>query len=58
MKKKATRVKRSVKRRLHRATTYTYTHTDANGMRWRMSSNRPVSELADKTMADCGLKPL
>ena len=33
----------------------TYTHKDASGMPWRMVGGRPVSWLADKTMADCGL---
>lgn len=32
-----------------------YTHRDASGIAWRWVGSRPVSELADKTMADCGL---
>lgn len=29
-----------------------YTHRDSAGIRWRFEGSRPVSELADKTMAD------
>lgn len=32
-----------------------YTHTDRQGMKWRMAGSRPVSWLADKVMQDCGL---
>lgn len=45
--KKSTR-KRSKK-------TVTYTHRDASGMAWRFVGGRPVSALADKVMAECGL---
>lgn len=34
-----------------------YTHRDALGMRWRMEGGRPVSELADRVMRECQLKP-
>jgi len=34
----------------------TYSHVDASGMRWRMDGSRPVSELADKVMADVARK--
>ena len=29
-----------------------YTHTDKDGMPWRMEGNRPISALADKVMQD------
>jgi len=32
-----------------------YTHTDKDGVRWRMVGARPVSEIADRVMRDCGL---
>jgi len=35
--------------------TVTYTHRDASGMAWRFVGSRPVSALADKVMAECGL---
>jgi len=34
----------------------TYTWMDARGMRWRWVGARPVSELADQTMRDAGVK--
>lgn len=36
--------------------TVSYTHRDSNGMAWRFVGSRPVSALADKVMADCGMK--
>lgn len=33
----------------------TYTHRDGSGMGWRFVGSRPVSALADKVMADCGM---
>lgn len=33
-----------------------YTHRDSSGMAWRFVGMRPVSALADKVMADCGMK--
>lgn len=45
------------KQRSRRKTTQvTYTHRDSSGMAWRMVGSRPVSALADKVMADCGMK--
>ena len=37
-----------------------YTHQDKTGMRWRFVGSRPVSELADKVMANVidGLQPI
>ena len=32
-----------------------YTHRDPSGMSWRFVGSRPVSALADKVMAECGL---
>lgn len=32
-----------------------YTHRDGTGMAWRFVGSRPVSALADKVMADCGM---
>lgn len=32
-----------------------YTHRDASGMPWRFVGSRPVSQLADEVMAECGL---
>jgi len=43
------------KRKAKKKTTVTYTHRDASGMAWRFAGSRPVSALADKVMAECGL---
>lgn len=32
-----------------------YTHRDASGMAWRFVGSRPVSALADRVMAACGV---
>lgn len=35
-----------------------YTSTDKDGIRWRWSGSRPVSEIADKVANEVGLEPL
>lgn len=50
-----TPTKRKAKPRRLRRTNPTYTHRDASGMAWRFAGGRPVSALADKVMADCGM---
>ncbi len=35
--------------------TYTYTHKDKDGVLWRFEGSRPISEIADRVMADLGL---
>lgn len=49
-------VKRPSARKAKREIVYTY--RDAAGIRWRKVGARAVSELADKTMRECGLEPL
>lgn len=51
-----TPTKRKTKpRRQPRRANPTYTHRDGSGMAWRMVGSRPVSALADKVMAACGM---
>ena len=38
------------KRRIERK--FIYTHRDIDGVKWRFQGSRPISELADKVMAD------
>ena len=51
-------MKRKVKPKVKDKPTYTYTHKDSMGIRWRWVGSRLVSELADQVMADCKLPPL
>lgn len=36
----------------------TYTWKDRQGVRWRWSGSRPVSEIADKVVREAQLKPI
>ncbi len=35
--------------------THTYTHQDKDGVLWRFEGGRPISEIADRVMADMSL---